>query len=815
MLYKIESLTLYNSTRIALGGRTKLVYTPESPFQLIIGTNSSGKSSLLKELSPLPANLADYNEGGYKEIVISRNGAKYHIRSTKDTNKHSFMKDDVELNPSGGITIQRELVQSHFNLTEEIHDLLTDTILFTDMSPAERRRWITMMNPLDLTYALKMFQNTKTALRDVAGAIKHNDSRLSQALEKLLELESNEEDLEERLEDLSKRLEGLYKLKTNQSTRVDKNVLKTNIERFPRIVQKLSTELYPAKPIWLQHVSDIDSTQRELSYLVNRTKEEYDALLKHLSEVTHLAERLQQSEQQLIKINTEKVTLTAELAVLKARVGADSSTVEERELAVLENTLAAVTSLQMNYDVDRILRLIGNGQEATKVLDSVEKAKQRLMNVEASLASVSDMIAHASHADNVTCPNCSHEWNLAVGNIDELQQKFNLLSDQQASLSRWLETASVTASYANDFITVKQKLSDLNDSLGITAVKSIFTLTDLHSGNLVTSLKQQQEIYSAKLRIRTIEGLLNTYDAALSQAERLHESSKDIVNIDPDAVQKKLFALQDDHFHYQQRYKELNRYLDKKQSYDYALVETIDIGNDIEKQQRMLVDEIFSEISEYYIAQYRNALGAIQNKKTVLEVTRLTVEQLKVDRQELKEREEALKVLLAALSPTEGIIAQQLHNAIQGLVADMNQFIEGIWTYDLIIQPCSMENEELSCKFPLLVETPDSIRSDVSRGSSSVKDIINFAFKRLAYRCFKLEGFPLFFDEFGATFDPEHIHRAMLYAQNAHALGEHSAIFMVSHFESYYSNFSDADINVLHAGNVRFEQEHNKCLVIS
>lgn len=815
MLYRIESLTLYNSTRLALGGRTKIVYTPQSPFQLIIGTNSSGKSSLLKELSPLPANLNDFNEGGYKEIIITRNGSKYHIKSTKDTNKHSFIKDDIELNPSGGITIQRELVQSHFNLTEEIHDLLTDTVLFTDMSPAERRRWIMMMNPMDLTYAMKMFNNTKVALRDVAGAIKHNDSRLAQALEKLLELESGEEDLEERIKDLSVRLEGLYKLKANQSTVVNKNGLYTDLERFPRIVQKISTDLYPVKPSWLQHEEDLAKAMRELEYLVSRNKEEYETLLKKLSEVTHLAERLKQSEQQLAKIHEEKNLLAAELLLLTDKTPNPFQSADDRDLAAIENAISQITSLQLQYDTSNIIRLIGHVDEAKKVLSSVETAKQRLMNVEASLASVGDMIAHASHSDNVTCPQCDHEWNLAVGNVNELKEKENRLSDQQVSLHQWLQTSEATAKYAEDFIALTQRLVAISESLFGSSLKGLFTITALNSSELITELKAEQVRLTSRLRIQVIKKQMHTYESALSQAKMLYESSKEITDIDPSAIQHRLHEAQDNYVRYQKRYSELKQFLDKEQRFEIALVDNIALGESIEQRQIALVNETFTEIGDFYINQYRSALGAIQNKKTVLEVTRLTVQQLKQDRIELKDREEALKVLMSALSPTEGIIAQQLHNAIQGLVADMNQFIESIWTYDLIIQPCSMENEELSCKFPLLVETPDSIRSDVARGSSSVRDIINFAFKRLAYRCFKLEGFPLFFDEFGSTFDPEHVHRAMLYVQNAHALGDHSAIFMVSHFENYYSNFSDADINVLHAGNIRFEQEHNRCLSIT
>ena len=63
---KIIKLTLHLYKRFDLLGADTLTYTPESPYQLILGKNGIGKSSLLNELSPLPCETTDLKENGYK-----------------------------------------------------------------------------------------------------------------------------------------------------------------------------------------------------------------------------------------------------------------------------------------------------------------------------------------------------------------------------------------------------------------------------------------------------------------------------------------------------------------------------------------------------------------------------------------------------------------------------------------------------------------------------------------------------------------------------------------------------------------------------
>ena len=69
---RIERLELFGYKRLMLANIQHFIYTPTSPYQLVLGTNGSGKSSILFELTPLPGHSSNYTKDGYKDITIGR-----------------------------------------------------------------------------------------------------------------------------------------------------------------------------------------------------------------------------------------------------------------------------------------------------------------------------------------------------------------------------------------------------------------------------------------------------------------------------------------------------------------------------------------------------------------------------------------------------------------------------------------------------------------------------------------------------------------------------------------------------------------------
>jgi ABC-type cobalamin/Fe3+-siderophores transport system ATPase subunit len=82
----------------------------EDHIQLILGTNGSGKSCLVKELSPFPPNQSDFYKNGSKVLWIEHNNAVYTLKTVfSPSTKHSFcINDNVNLNEGGTLGVQKD-----------------------------------------------------------------------------------------------------------------------------------------------------------------------------------------------------------------------------------------------------------------------------------------------------------------------------------------------------------------------------------------------------------------------------------------------------------------------------------------------------------------------------------------------------------------------------------------------------------------------------------------------------------------------------------------------------------------------------------
>ena len=179
----IKELELVDNKRLGVRGITRVKVTYTEIQQIILGSNGAGKSSLVRELSPLPAEGNDYHKGGYKKIVIEHNNKLYCLTNTftKSAGEHSFIELETgeELNQGGTQSVQRALVKEHFNFDENLFEVLTDQIKFTNMSPIQRREWLTRISGSNLDYAIELFNKLKKAQRNEDAVIKHFTNRLN------------------------------------------------------------------------------------------------------------------------------------------------------------------------------------------------------------------------------------------------------------------------------------------------------------------------------------------------------------------------------------------------------------------------------------------------------------------------------------------------------------------------------------------------------------------------------------------------------------------------------------------------------------
>ena len=178
---RITQIEIFNFTPLLHCGTKRIKININSNALIVIGTNGCGKSSLFRELTPYPANRADYEKNGYKKITIEHEKSIYELSSdfTKPTKAHSFIKDGEELNESGTNATQIDLCDTYFGLNEVINNLINLNYHICDMGRAERKNLFMSAYPYSMSFILEYHKRVCYQLRDFSSNIKaFNERRL-------------------------------------------------------------------------------------------------------------------------------------------------------------------------------------------------------------------------------------------------------------------------------------------------------------------------------------------------------------------------------------------------------------------------------------------------------------------------------------------------------------------------------------------------------------------------------------------------------------------------------------------------------------
>ena len=203
---RITQIEIYNYIPLLHCGTKRIKVDINANALIVIGTNGCGKSSLFRELTPYPANRADYEKNGYKKLIIEHEKSTYELCSdfTKPTKAHSFIKDGEELNESGTNATQIDLCDTHFGLSEVINNLINLNYHICDMGRAERKNLFMSAYPYSMSFILDYHKKVCYQLRDFSSNIKaFNERRL------LLEEKIINDTERKRLDDMHKKYQDL------------------------------------------------------------------------------------------------------------------------------------------------------------------------------------------------------------------------------------------------------------------------------------------------------------------------------------------------------------------------------------------------------------------------------------------------------------------------------------------------------------------------------------------------------------------------------------------------------------------------------
>ncbi len=804
---KIEYLKLYNFKRFALNSIKSFTYTPELKTQLILGTNGSGKSSLLNELSPLPARSKDFYDGGYKEIHISHNNHKYKLCNHYN-NKHSFIKDDEELNTGGTLSVQKALVFQEFRLNDKLHEILTGKINFCDMSVSDRRKWFTELSNNDYNYILSVYDKIKEKYNTLNTELKITRQLIVQEELKIIDDEQIE-NVKNRLSELDSLIKKLSTLKTHvdfdernliNQLNVIQNELTVSTDKILHLRQNINYHYIHYNPI-----SNYNDRKTELSSILYHSQQELNSKIQNYTTLENQLKELesQKSYDEILKelenIGEQQRLLENEYCSLE-----NIETIYKHFLSIKDTLVNILIELESNSD-------LRYSKENYKVIqDKLELLNTSLNNksvLESKLRRIIYDQENSLKNHQVECPNCSHKWipgyNIEIyeSTKSELENLLESIKKDNEEKDRLIEYKNNLIDYFNkykmllDIFKSYENLNFIYDSLKIDIQNNpSLAVNKIHF--LESQIKQAYEFYNLEVSKKELKQLIENKEKDLDTIK-----TKIIEDLKKYELEIKLLTEQENNYK-----KELDLLNKQIQNYESINKGIIYIEDKLKNYNSLSKDYLTLKINEginHIINPLLSETIELQNKLSSIHSQKSYVESLKNKVLELEKDYNASKILMEVLSPKTGIIAESLINFINDIIAYITDLVNEVWTYRIEIVPIEIDNENdsLDYRFSLKVDNNDPIE-DISKGSNGIKEIINLAFKICVLFYLDFKGYPLYLDEFGSSFDSQHRLNANKIIHKLINDDNFSNIFMISHYEESYGSLNNTDIIVLDSSNI-------------
>lgn len=819
----IKKLILKDYKRLMLNNIKEFIYEPNSSFQLILGTNGSGKSSVLRELSPLPAFSGDYTKEGSKTIELEENNNIYILTSSfKNGNKHTFKRNNDVLNDEGTASVQKELVEKYFGYTQEIHDLLIGDVCLSDMAPQKRREWFTKLSPNNLSYAIDVYNFIKARYRDTQGAQAHINKRLTAETNTLLSL-TDIDNIDNRVELLKQDIILFLESKDpkfNLPDQTEREIYRLMEEIETQSNKILSRTFSPRLGLFgnyselEQHCQQLDADYKiALNSLTMKTSEFADMENLLLSVKRAGVDGIEGLNKRKKEIDDLIASLSSKIKIFRNVI--DVETIVSRNddvISLAENILQILPSNENNYF---------SREKITEHEESLNKLKEKILSIRMTRGRAEERYEFVHAAKDIECPQCQFVWKPGISEHELVHLKKKIEDCEKLLLSTDDEykNASEYLAKAEDYISLWRKFKNIVDSNTLFSPLWDFLLED----NLVikSPKKAVAVLYTWKedtdilFQLNDLEKQKNNIQIAFDAASAI-ESISGI-----GAFQDRVDVIT----------KEIERLTSECQLKKDHLDINLDLYNDaayVLKEFRLLeqlVEKLEFVFMEYQkglknvllnngITEMNSTLGQIQNKLNEKQTIENLINDLTKDAYQLDMDFNGFKRLMEELSPVNGLIADQLYGNIQCIVSQMNEIISQIWTYDLEILPCGLESNELDYKFPLQVRSANNIVQDIGKGSTAQVEVVNFAFKLVVMLYLNMANYPLYLDEIGHSFDEQHRANIMNYIKLLIESKRHSQLFMISHYAPQYGAMTQAEICVLDSSNISMPFIHNKHVIM-
>lgn len=819
----------------------ELTYRPTVKTQVILGSNGSGKTSLLKELPPVAAKAKDFYVGGEEEKTYIHNGKTYVLKAcfTEQGNQYYFYVDGENLNPGLLISGFNNLVEEHFHYTEKKNRVITGRLKFTQMSVNDRRLWFTDLHTDDYEYAFSYYRKVKEKVKELAVAIKLTEERIATEENRKLSPEAILS-LQKVASEKRAKIQEMIRLKPGgepSSGRTEQQ-LKCDLEAMLMAVEKQLTafELGPIpinkeiEPYFEESIRNLEEEINTLSATLNRGYGEYEQRQKRLAkmkDVSHermreLADELNQAQQAYESLKKQHL-----LQPFFKEMGDIQN--PEHVLWYLEKVQERCVELSefltQHSDLRQVSRVdIEASLTLCALLDRV--VSEQRVALEQLDRKLSQLDEKAKQAE-VECPECRYKWRLDYdeqehkrliaireGRVKQLEEKTIELDAAKRKYST--QTAVFVA--IDEFETLCRRHQELD--VFWDHVVSSELLYDPQSFQQKFQLLRQCVVEQVSLssHVKKIDELsrnlagLKEILSSFSEAELLAEKAEmEKFDIQLSHLANTVTQLRNSHSALS---KTLKQYRDLQAMAD----DIVTLFNQWQGKGKQQLREMIGVWFDELIHEESISLAALDREISQAQSRDQLMKELRDEADRLKRDRKLLQAAEAALSPSSGLIAKGMIGFINDFIDEMNAFIEEVWLDPMEIShvKISEEGDALDYNFAVKVNGQE-VSPDISDTSMGMREIIDLAFVVVSMQKMGFGQYPLFLDEFAAHMDAANkmsAYRAVDHLCNA---TEFSHVFMTSHHEAGYSSLNNAEILVLCPAHVEIPShlKVNTCAMIT
>lgn len=814
----VEEIMLYGYRRFKMDRIKNFHWTPKSRLGLILSGNGAGKSSLLNEINPMPANKNDFITGGIKRFVCSQDNVRYILVSDFTKGQlHSFKRVidglEEELNPSGTVTIQKELVEKILRYDNNIHAILTGQLCFTAMSPSQRKELLMTICPLELDYATKLYETIRVMARDDVGAIKHQQTKCVDLETRLAAIEIT--DNEETVIYLEQMVEKLLPFKGSSDIDLEAlwntiSSINTNLDEMARKWDRWKNDV--RLPSNIKSIMDLNTAIGQKEGLLQGSIKQLEVLTKRALEVNSVIDQMQGNDLSKEQLEERTLSIRKEMSTFGKHFSLTDyipNSIERfnRISSDIENSLP--TDIINIFPSDEVIAI---QLQQSRLLASQASIQFRLKQEEDKLTHLRD------DKSTIVCTRCATKLSISGKDIDEeIQRVEKIIEEGKALLEKREKELKEHSNLVYQVDRYEQYSNRLSSLIGSdNAFLTFFNRSDFdidkiltNSAAFFTAVQQFNQYTGQCERFIQLQTELDSYTVALKQYELLGgditQTSSDLEkSIEQEVIFQRTLKNDIDYFmRAAKMYDYFFQITERSEKMLTTLLETFRewVTGSIQQDARRRLTDIYARLG---------SIKHIVNQKAILTKA---LEDAHADIQQLKERQSDLDVLLSILSPTKGIVADQMTAFINSYIEQINKVIDQIWEQSMIVRGCHQENGGLDYKFP--IDTEGQIVPDISLGSKGMCDVIDLGFVLVMRQYLNLVDYPIFMDETGSTFDSAHRNNLLKFIKNLLDTQQCQQIFMINHYADWHGGLSNYEAVVLDDRNIVVPSNYNQNVKIN